>query len=175
MEPSPGAALEVIETDLLLELLVVAFDAPSQLGEAHERLDRSGRGEVRQPELGHVFAVEPVAEEPLFGGRSLAVVMVGGEAHSKRKEPRRLSSPRALAPCHLLVGGPGDVFHEVADRDRPVVVIDVLGRRLASLARLARWRTWITPRRPHEMGPVDAQHVRQLAVGESVPELETVA
>jgi hypothetical protein len=33
MEPSPTAPLEGIEPDLLLQLLMVALDAPAQLGE----------------------------------------------------------------------------------------------------------------------------------------------
>ena len=36
VEPAPGAALEMIEPDFLLHLLVVALDAPAQLCETDE-------------------------------------------------------------------------------------------------------------------------------------------
>src|SRR5215813_2052015 len=42
MEASPAAALEVIESQLILELLVIALEAPAQLGEMHE----GGEGRV---------------------------------------------------------------------------------------------------------------------------------
>ena len=36
MEAAPAAALEVVEPNLLLQFLVVAFDAPAQFGQTHE-------------------------------------------------------------------------------------------------------------------------------------------
>jgi hypothetical protein len=38
VEASPCSAFEVIEADLLLELLIVALDAPAKFGEPHERV-----------------------------------------------------------------------------------------------------------------------------------------
>jgi len=40
VETPPGASLEVVESDLLLELLMVALDAPTEIGESHEFLER---------------------------------------------------------------------------------------------------------------------------------------
>jgi hypothetical protein len=36
VEASPPSAFEVVQADLILELLVVPFDAPTQLGKADE-------------------------------------------------------------------------------------------------------------------------------------------
>ena len=36
MEAAPATALEVTEPDLLLELLIIAFDAPAQFGDVDE-------------------------------------------------------------------------------------------------------------------------------------------
>jgi hypothetical protein len=36
VESAPCSAFVVVEADLLLELLVITFDAPAQLGEAYE-------------------------------------------------------------------------------------------------------------------------------------------
>ena len=40
VKASPGAALEVVQAEFLLHLLVVALDAPTQLGQAHQGADR---------------------------------------------------------------------------------------------------------------------------------------
>ena len=39
MEAAPSAAFEMPEPDLLLELLIVALDAPAQLGHVHQRAE----------------------------------------------------------------------------------------------------------------------------------------
>ena len=39
MEAAPSAPFEMPEPDLLLELLIVALDAPTQLGHVHQRAE----------------------------------------------------------------------------------------------------------------------------------------
>ena len=41
VEASPGAALEVVEADLLFEFLIVALDSPAELGVGDESAQRS--------------------------------------------------------------------------------------------------------------------------------------
>src|SRR5512138_654591 len=66
VEAAPRSPLEVIEAELLLHLLVVALDAPAQLGCADEILERGADGQGREPELGRLLlALRPRAEEPL--------------------------------------------------------------------------------------------------------------
>ena len=51
MKATPAASLEMTETNLLFELLIIALDAPAQLGE----LDQTGQRHVRkcrEPVLG---------------------------------------------------------------------------------------------------------------------------
>jgi hypothetical protein len=40
MKSSPGSPFVVVEAELLLELLIVALDAPAKLGQVHESLER---------------------------------------------------------------------------------------------------------------------------------------
>ena len=40
VKATPSAPLEVIEADLLLELLIIALNAPAQLGEIDEATER---------------------------------------------------------------------------------------------------------------------------------------
>ena len=46
MEAAPGSTLEVVEPDLALELLVVAFDAPAQLHESRQLVFGSRRRQI---------------------------------------------------------------------------------------------------------------------------------
>ena len=50
MEPSPASTFAMVETDLLFQILKVAFDAPAQLG-GIDKLGRVGR-QRREPEFG---------------------------------------------------------------------------------------------------------------------------
>lgn len=48
------AALVIAEADLLLEILVIAFDHPAPLGGMHQAFERSRRWQVGQPVLGRL-------------------------------------------------------------------------------------------------------------------------
>src|SRR3972149_4946901 len=85
MEPPPPAALEMIEPELVLELLIVALDAPAQLGEPNEVGDRRRRRQRRQPILrGLRFASRPMDQQPLLrpGGGPGPVQRLGGRGAS---------------------------------------------------------------------------------------------
>src|SRR6266702_9007100 len=49
VEPAPSATLIVIEPDFLLELLVVAFDAPAHFSEIDQAVERRILRKVRKP------------------------------------------------------------------------------------------------------------------------------
>ena len=67
MEAAPGTALEVVESQLLLEFLEVALDAPAQLGQPDHRFKRRGGGAVGRPILGGLGgACGPFDEQPLL-------------------------------------------------------------------------------------------------------------
>ena len=74
VEAAPTAAFKVVKPDLLLELLVIAFDTPTQLGE----IDKTGQADVgrqaRQPVFCRLLlAFGPFDQESFFRPRRAAV------------------------------------------------------------------------------------------------------
>src|ERR1044072_3582218 len=70
VEPAPAAALVVPQPEFLLELLVVALDAPPELGAFDQAREadilRQGREPVRG---GLLLAFRPLDQEPLLRAR----------------------------------------------------------------------------------------------------------
>ena len=103
MKAPPAAPLEVVETEFLLELLVIALDPPAQLGQPDEPVDwRVGR-EAGKPVLGGLgLLLRPLDQQPELGpGLGPLVIPVpwpnpdGGEAGSQL-------ALGSLPPSHLL-------------------------------------------------------------------------
>src|SRR6266536_5940161 len=96
IEAAPAAALEMVEPELVLELLIVALDAPAQLGEADEVGERRRLRQRRQPILrGLCVGPWPLDQQPLLrpGLRSLLIAMGGPHA-----QPREARAHRAARP-----------------------------------------------------------------------------
>src|SRR3990172_2989259 len=101
MEASPPAALEMVEPELILELLIVALDAPAQLGEADEGGDGRGLRQGREPILrGRVFAPRPLDQQPLFRPRRRALLVAMGGPHAQPREAGAHRPARPFAPRH---------------------------------------------------------------------------
>ena len=67
MEAADPATFEVPETDLLLELLIVALDAPAQLGKLHQATESHVLGKRREPVFGWFFlAFGPLDQQPFL-------------------------------------------------------------------------------------------------------------
>jgi len=67
MESAPSASLVVTEPKFLLEILVVAFDAPAQLGRRDQRFERGGGWQGSEEVFGRFwFAGRPFDQEPFF-------------------------------------------------------------------------------------------------------------
>src|SRR3984885_14045122 len=108
MEAAPSAAFVVPEADLLLELQVVALDAPAQLGDIDEATKTGARRKRRQPVPGRLgFAVRAIDQQPLLRqGLRQHIPMRSAYAHARK--PRRQAVGRALAPPDRA---PGIVEH----------------------------------------------------------------
>jgi hypothetical protein len=93
VEASPATAFEMTEADLLLELEIVALDAPAQLGLADEIGELGLHRQGREPILGRfALALRPLDQEPFLGpGCRMPVVAMrrpdahGGEARAQRR------------------------------------------------------------------------------------------
>lgn len=67
MKATPVAPLEVVQAELLLQLLVVPFDASAHLDDVHQFFPDRRRGEGGQEILGRLgFALGPFDEQPFF-------------------------------------------------------------------------------------------------------------
>src|SRR5215212_9791903 len=70
VEPAPAAALVVPEPEFLLELLVVAFDAPPELGEFDQAREADLLRQGREPVFGGLLlAFRPLDQEPFLRAR----------------------------------------------------------------------------------------------------------
>src|SRR5208282_1440222 len=70
VEPAPPAPFIIAEAEFLLQLLVVALDPPSQLGEIDQTRKADRLGQRGKPILGRLgFSVRPLDQQPLFGTR----------------------------------------------------------------------------------------------------------
>src|SRR5579862_8766399 len=81
VKAAPTAALEIAEAKLLLELLIVALDAPAQLGEPYQLLARCVERQRAQEILGWFgCTARPFNQQPLFGialGAPIIVMQIG--------------------------------------------------------------------------------------------------
>src|SRR5260370_8321536 len=101
MEATPAAALEMIQPQLVLELLIVALDPPAQLGEADELGDGGRLRQRREPVLGgRAVAPWPFDQQPLFRPRCRALLIAMGGPHAQAREARAHRAPRPFAPRH---------------------------------------------------------------------------
>src|SRR5258708_11312222 len=101
MKAAPAAALEMVEPELILELLIVALDAPTQLGEADEVGDGRRLRQGREPILcGLGFAPRPLDQQPLCrpGLRTLLIAMGGPHAPPREAPAHRAAGP--FTPRH---------------------------------------------------------------------------
>src|SRR3989338_1103088 len=101
MKPAPAAALEMVEPELVLEFLIIALDAPAQLGEADEISEGRRLRQGREPILrGLGLPPRPLDQQPLLrpGRRALLVAM--GGPHPQAREAGAHRAPRPLPPRH---------------------------------------------------------------------------
>src|SRR3954468_15232184 len=102
VETAPAAALVVPQSEFLLELLVIAFDAPPKLGEFNKARETNVLRQGREPVLGGlVLALRPLDQEPLLRARFAQPVIAMGGAHPHAGKPRGEPINCALAPGDL--------------------------------------------------------------------------
>lgn len=103
VKPPPASAFVVPQSQFLLEVLVVALDAPAHLGFKDHALQRHLLGQCGQPIL-HGFAVAfgPLDEQPLLGAQLLALIVPMGSTHADPGKARAQSEVGALAPFNAL-------------------------------------------------------------------------
>src|SRR4051794_36504698 len=105
MEAAPAAPLIVPEPEFLLELLVVALDAPAQLGKADETVEGDVHRQGREPVLRRLLLLRgPLDQQPfLWAGFAEGVIAMrrpDPQTGKARGEPiGRALAPRDRGPC----------------------------------------------------------------------------
>src|SRR5215471_2815547 len=118
MEATPPAPLEVPEADLLLEFLIIALDAPAQLGKADELSEADILLQRREPVFGRRgFALGPLDEQPFWHYEFWEQVRVGG-TNPHAREARGEPIGRALAPADRAPSLFRQAQRELLDRDQ---------------------------------------------------------
>src|SRR5215210_7056132 len=102
VEAAPAAALVVPEPEFLLELLVIAFDAPPELGEFNQARETKVLRQGREPVLGgFLLAFRPLDQEPFLRARFAQPVVAMSGSHPHRCKARGEPIGCALAPGNL--------------------------------------------------------------------------
>src|SRR5512133_1005703 len=177
VEAFPTPPLEVVEPDLLLEFLVVALDAPAELREEDEPLDRDVGVEVREEELRRLlFVLRPLVEEPLLLSRRVAVNVPVGGAHAHRAADRALAPSAPLSPRNRAALLPSAGLGEFEHRKRLLIARQMpCARATGRGLRLAARRDRARSRSPHANRARHANNVRVAAVGERLAEVRDLA
>src|SRR4030088_983661 len=88
MKATPAASFIVPEPDFLLELLIIALDAPAQLGGIDQIAECDAARQSREPILGRLLlALGPLDQQPFFG-RFAGPFMARCNVNSHTRKPR---------------------------------------------------------------------------------------
>src|SRR3954454_23397812 len=102
VEAAPAAALEVPEPQFLLEFLVVAFDAPPELGKFDQALEADVLRQRREPVFGRLLlSFRPLDQEPFLWARFAQPVIAMSGSHPHACKARGEPTGCALAPGDL--------------------------------------------------------------------------
>src|SRR5215207_683803 len=117
VKAAPAASFIVPEPDLLLELLIVALDAPAQLGEVDQIAERDIWRNRREPIFGRLLlSFRPLDQQPLFSAFS-APLMPVSNVNAKACKPRRQPVVRAFPPLDRLPSFRRQPERDLPDRD----------------------------------------------------------
>src|SRR5690349_7184854 len=89
MEAAPAAALVMPEPKFLLRFLIIAFDAPSELGEFDQALKADVLRQGRQPVFGGLLLpLRPLDQKPFWQARfAQPIIAMGVSSSTMRQRP----------------------------------------------------------------------------------------
>src|SRR5450631_2263434 len=127
MKAAPAASLIVSEPDLLLELLIVALNAPAQFSEIDQLAEADLLRQGREPVFGRfLFALRPLDQQPLL--RSVftqAVTMSNQNPHPRkaRAQPVGRTFPHLISRQAFFGNPSASSFADVSSGSprRPLV------------------------------------------------------
>src|SRR6516162_6036548 len=150
MEAPPGAALVMAEADFLLEFLIVALDAPAQLGEVDQGGKRHVTTDGREPEFrGCSFVLGPFDQQRLFSETRFALHRRHMDAHPGKARPQ--SRVAAFPPHDGAPGLLGQTARQGRDADAP-------------------WLRFVLAHLAHFDGRYDGRHIAQPQFRDRLPQ-----
>ena len=103
MKAAPSAAFKMAQPNLLLELLIIALDAPAQFGDVDQVIEGYRVWERREPVFGRLgLALRPLYQQPFRRMRLTSLFVVMSDANTQaRKSARPTARPslRAIRSC----------------------------------------------------------------------------
>src|SRR5258708_15899414 len=165
MKATPAASFIVPEPDFMLELLIIALDAPAQLGGIDQIAECDAARQSREPVLGRLLlALWPLDQQPFFG-RFAGPFMARCNVNTQPRKPRGQPFIAALPPLDCAPSALPQSEGEVLDRDR-------IRRVTVPLFRCpARPRA----RLPHQHLRLNARHIALSKVSDTRAQLGSVA
>ena len=162
MEAAPSAPFKMPKPHFLLEVLIVAFDAPAQLGQ----IDQAAEGDLFRTCGEPVFdwlvlAFRPLDQQPFFWAAVGEIVIAMGDTNANPGKARGQLIGRALAPRNLAPGLCRQGMGEFLDRDRPMFAIAAHQFRRPSVARPLLWTQPLRALSPHRGVRQNARYVNQ--------------
>src|SRR3954464_13965793 len=150
VETAPAAPLIVPKPEFLLELLVVALDAPPELGEFDQAREADLLRQGREPVLGGLpLAFRPLDHEPFLRARLIPPVIAMSGSPPHPCEARGEPIGDALAPGDLGPRLRPKSQRQRLNRDRLVLAIPAHQRGGSSPARPGLGRQGRTALRPN--------------------------
>src|SRR3954453_7390913 len=147
METTQAASLVVPQTQFLFQLLVIALDAPAQLGQIDQAIEGYVRRKGGKPIFGRLsVALGPFDQQPFLIPRlGPPIVAMGGPPPNPGKA--RDQRPRAsLAPGNRLPAGLGQPERESLDTNRVVLGVAAHELRATAATRPGQRRQRCCPR-----------------------------
>jgi hypothetical protein len=103
VEATPSSAFEMSEPDLLLEFLIVAFNAPTQFGNINKRRKLDVFRQGREPVFGRLLlALGPLDQQPFLRVRFGKLLVAVRRANAQAGEARGERRGGAVAPTDGL-------------------------------------------------------------------------
>src|SRR5215831_7574885 len=160
--PHQPAGDKVTEANLLFEFMIVALNAPAQLGGVNELMEGNIRWKRREPVFGRcLLALRPLDQQPLLrpGLREPVISMRRANPHSGEARRQRLS--RAFPPCDLAPSAHWQAKSKLLNRDRLVPAITPQQLWRSPLPRPALWWARSSTTCPYRRLRLDAGHIAQ--------------
>src|ERR1700756_4413308 len=167
VEAAPASPLEVAKADLLFEFVVVALNAPAQLGGVDQLTESNVRRKRREPIFGGCFlALRPLDQQPfLRPALSEPVIsMCRTDAHTGKARGQafcRTLTPRDLAPSVRWQAN-----RKLLGRDRSMLAFTPQQLRRSPPPRPLLRRPRPSSRRPYRCLWQDASHIAQAKCGD---------